>query len=265
MKPGIVPEVESDQLDLGPGDFQCTACRERKSLVPFEKRTDLDGLIYDLWLCRNCYVILNATHLRESQNSDFLAIQADTSHEFYAVDENFLLGIKTEIEADGFIGFLLAQYPECARGVLLDFGAGRGITAAAAAHHFEKVYAAELSLPTLTKVHSVMPLKHKVFPVGDYLSIDEKFDAVVSLHTLEHLPNLREVLDNIVERMNPGAALLFQVPLLRKDYLVCVHYTFFTEASCLALARDTGLECLGVWYDNNLDFLTCIMKKSDRA
>ena len=263
MKPGTVSVPDHDQLDLGPGDFQCTACLERKSLIPFEKRTDLDGVIYDLWLCRNCYAILNGTHLRESQNSDFLAIQADTSHEFYAVDEAFLEGITKEIEADGFVGFLLSQYPECKRGVLLDFGAGRGITSAAAANHFDKVYAAELSLPTLMKVHSAMPLRHKVFPVGDYLSIEEKFDAVISLHTLEHLPNLREILDNIINRMNPGGALLFQVPLLRKDYLVCVHYTFFTEASCLALARDTGLECLGVWYDNDLDFLTCIMKKPD--
>ncbi len=250
------------RVGSGTGDFACTACGEMHRLSPFEKRIDLDGMVYDLWLCLNCYMVLNATHLREARaGGSFLGQQAASSDEFYAVSPEFLSGVSEDVDRNGFIDFLIEQYPGVGRGTLMDFGAGRGITAAAAAKHFDKVYAVELTLNVLKQVHSVMPLKDKVFPTSDYLSISEPHDAILSMHVLEHLPNIREILDVLVSRLNPGGALFFQVPMLRKDYLVCVHYSFFNEASCRTLACNLGLEVVGVWFDNNFDFLNCIMRK----
>lgn len=259
-----IPRRQSLSLQeaRGTGDFVCTACREEFALAPFEQRADENGTIYDLWICLNCLAILNATHLRAiRQGADFRSWQSDSSDEFYAVDDAYLATVPDSIDTCGFIDFLLSAYPAQARGVLLDFGAGRGIVSGAAAKYFDKVYAAELSLNVLRKVHAAMPGRDRITTTDDYLSIADRFDAVASMHVLEHLPNMRDILDTLIERMNPGGSLFFQVPMLRRDYLVNVHYTFFTEASARALCRDLGLETVGVWFDHALDFLTCIARK----
>jgi 2-polyprenyl-3-methyl-5-hydroxy-6-metoxy-1,4-benzoquinol methylase len=218
--------------------------------------------MYDLWLCLNCYAILNMTHLRDAQAGNGVTeLQANSSDEFYALPDDFLANIPAQVDANSFIDFLLEQYPDCPRGTLLDFGAGRGITAGAAAKHFDRVYASELTMTILGQVHQRLPLRDKVILTRDYRSIPDRLDAVVAIHVLEHLPLMRDILDDLVERMNPGAALFFQVPLLRRDHLVCVHYTFFTEASCRALAHYLGLDLVGVWYAHDEDFLTCIASK----
>jgi hypothetical protein len=254
--------ADRSKLDRGVGDFACPACRETVALTPFERRTDVNNVIYDLWLCLRCHAVLNATHLREiAAGDEFAALQAGSSDEFYAVDEAYLNSVPAAIESNTFLDFLFQQYPECPRGVMLDFGAGQGITAGAGARHFDKVYAAELSLNVLKQVHAVMPLREKVIVTDDYLAIPDRFDLVTSMHVLEHLPHMRDILDNLVGRMNEGAALFYQVPMLRREYLVNVHYTFFNEASARALNEGLGLKTVGVWYDNNVDFLTCIARK----
>lgn len=252
---------------LGTGDFECTVCRERENLTPFERRKGVDSALYDLWLCLNCHVILNATHLRTAQADNAQdEIQAETSHEFYAVDEAYLANVSHAIDANGFTDFLFTQCPDMNRGTALDFGAGQGITSAAAAKEFGKVYAAELAQTTLRAVHEVMPQRDRVHLTDDYAAIPEPLDAIYAMHTFEHLPKLRDFLDQFVMQLAPGGAIFFQVPMLRSEYLVCVHYTFFTEAACRAMARELGLDLTGVWYAHDEDFLTCIMRKpSDEA
>jgi 2-polyprenyl-3-methyl-5-hydroxy-6-metoxy-1,4-benzoquinol methylase len=219
-------------------------------------------VVYDLWLCLGCGAVLNVTHLREAQaDGAFLDWQAESSDVFYSVTPEYLASVPAQVEADTFIDFLIGCCPECPRGTLLDFGAGRGITAAAAAKHFDRVYASDLSLKVLSKVHEVMPRREKVIVTNDHRTIPDRLDAVVALHVLEHLPFMRDTADDLIGRLNPGGVLLFQVPMLRNDYLVCVHYTFFNEACCRSFAHEAGLEVLGVWFDHELDFLTCIARK----
>jgi len=184
-----------------------------------------------------------------------------SSDQFYAVDDAFLENLQQSIDQNGMIDFMIQQCPDLKRGVLIDFGAGRGIIAAAASKWFDRVYAAELSLNVLRVVHGRMPNRDKIVLTNDFMSIPEGFDAIASMHVLEHLPNMRDLLDLLTSKLNPGGAIFFQVPMLRKDYMVSVHYTFFNEISARALARELGLTVTGVWFDTNLDFLTCIFRK----
>jgi 2-polyprenyl-3-methyl-5-hydroxy-6-metoxy-1,4-benzoquinol methylase len=78
---------------------------------------------------------------------------------------------------------------------------------------------------------------------------------------LEHLPDVKLVLDPFVSRLKPGGALFFQVPLLRNDYLVNTHYTFFGEPAARAACHRLGLAVAGVWYDEAKDLLTCIARR----
>src|SRR5436190_2564062 len=145
-----VENLKSKQA-RGTGEFACTICRERKALAPFEKRVDLHGNVYDLWVCLNCLGILNATHLKLAGDGSFLTLQAESSDEFYAIDDEYLGTVPRLIDEYGFTNFLLSVNPDQPCGVLIDFGAGRGILAGDAAKQFERVYAADLSLNVLSK------------------------------------------------------------------------------------------------------------------
>lgn len=246
-------------------DFACTACREETNLAPFEKRLDLNGRLCELWMCLNCHSVLNATDLRRIRSGDDdEPLQAMSSDQFYAVDEEFLDNIQKSIDEFGMIDFLIKQCPDLRRDVFVDFGAGRGLVAAAASKWFDRVYAAELSLNVLRVVHERMPNREKIILTDDFMSISEGFDVIASMHVLEHLPNMRDLLDLLVSKLNPGGAIFFQVPMLRRDYIVNVHYTFFNEVSARTLARELGLTVTGVWFDTNLDFLTCIFRKPEK-
>lgn len=254
--------ISPETLAMGHGDFECTICRERHAITPFEQRTDLDGIVHELWMCLRCNVLLNVKDLKQSQGNNVQdQIQSDTSEEFYRVGDDYLLNVAHQVDADGFTEFLFEKCPDLNPGIAMEFGAGRGITAAAAAKKFEKVYAAELTLKTLLQVHEHMPQRDKVVPTENFLDIPEKLDAIYAMHTLEHLPNLRDFLNHFEEMLAPGGVLFFQVPMVRREYLVCVHYTFFNEASCRAMANILSLKLVGIWFDHANDFLTCIMRK----
>lgn len=247
---GLIPKVK------------CTVCRETERLVPFERRLDCDGRECELWMCLNCHVVLNATDLkRHRAGSGDEALQAMSSDQFYAVDAAFLENIQESIDNNKMIDFMIEKIPNLSRGTLIDFGAGRGIMAASAAKFFDRVYAAELSLNVLEVVHASMPNRDRIILTDDFSAIPDQFDAIVSMHVLEHLPNMRDLLDQLVSRLNPGGALFFQVPLMRKDYIVPVHYTFFNEVAARTLASELNLSVIGVWFDTNLDFLTALFRK----
>lgn len=255
--------VERTMKSLGSAPkVRCTVCRETERLVPFERRLDSDGRECELWMCLNCHVVLNATDLkRHYSGAGDVALQAMSSDQFYAVDDEFLANIQESIDNNQMIDFMVKKIPDISRGTLIDFGAGRGIMAASAAKIFDKVYAAELSLNVLKVVHEAMPNRDKIILTNDFMGIEDRFDAIVSMHVLEHLPNMRDLLDQLVSRLNPRGALFFQVPLMRRDYIVPVHYTFFNEVSARALASELGLNVVGVWFDTNLDFLTALFRK----
>jgi len=242
--------------------LKCPACRESVNLTPFEERIDSEGNFYDLAICLNCLIIINATHLGKIYGGDeFLTRQSESSDEFYAVDKEYLDSVPEMVDAVKSFDFLFSMYPQNPTGVLIDFGAGRGILSASGARYFEKVYAAELSLNVLSQVHEVMPLREKVFLTQDFTSVPENFDCISCMHTLEHLPDIPGIFSVLVNKLNPGGSLYFQVPMLRRDYLVDVHYSFFNKPSARRFCESLGLIVVGIWFDLELDFLTCIAKK----
>lgn len=243
-------------------DVSCTVCRESKNLVRHELRADVDGRIVELWQCMKCHAILNMTDLkRVISGDDDRSIQAMSSDDFYALTPEYIKDIDSKVSENKMIDFLIEQVPDLNTGSLIDFGAGRGITAAAAARSFDRIYAVELTLNVLSEVHSHMPLRHKVSLHDSLASVPPGYDAIASMHVLEHLPNMRDLLEELINDLNEGGVLFFQVPMLRNDYIVSVHYTFFNEICAKYLANDLGMDMIGVWFDTNLDFLTCIMRK----
>jgi 2-polyprenyl-3-methyl-5-hydroxy-6-metoxy-1,4-benzoquinol methylase len=243
-------------------DLACPVCREKERLASFEQRLDADGRLTELAMCQNCHAVLNATDLRRVlAGEDDRSHQALSSDQFYAVDEAFLSDLQAQVDQNHMIDFLVEQVPDLKRGTLIEFGAGRGINAASAAKIFDRVYAVELTLNVLEAVHAHLVDKDKIILTSDFESIDEKCDAITSMHVFEHLPNLRDFIDIWVDKLRDGGVIFFQVPMLRRDYIVPVHYTFFNELCVRSLASEIGFDVVGVWFDSQLDFLTCILRK----
>jgi predicted TPR repeat methyltransferase len=240
----------------------CTICGEASHVVSFEMRKDVDGRLIDLGLCTRCHAVLNLTDLRaQGLGGGNRERQAMASDAFYEVDPQFIEGLPDAIDRHRMVEFLLEQMPDIHRGVMLDFGAGRGLLAASGAKVFERVHAVEMTLNVLMIVHAYMPGRERVILTDDFTTIGEGVDLIASMHVLEHIPDLKDVLGALVAKLNPGGALFFQVPMLRNDYIVSTHYTFFNEPAVRALAAEHGLDVVGVWFDTDLDFLTAILKK----
>lgn len=242
--------------------IRCPVCREAENIVPFEQRLDVDNRLIDLVLCKSCFAVINATDLHHAMHGDDNEPkQALSSDQFYAIDQQFLIRFNEIVKSNRMIQFLIEHVPDIARGTVLDFGAGQGINSASAAVYFKKVFAVDLSLTVLSVVHEWMENRYKIHITSDLQSIQEPLDLVLSMHVLEHLPNMRDFLDGWVDNLNPGGAIFFQVPMLKRDHIVSVHYTFFNEACVRTLAEQVGLDVVGVWFDPANDFLTSILRK----
>ncbi|MFW9899596.1 MAG: class I SAM-dependent methyltransferase, partial [Candidatus Thorarchaeota archaeon] len=83
------------------------------------------------------------------------------------------------------------------------------------------------------------------------LSIKDKFDIILMLHTLEHVHNPREILKDIYNHLNENGIIVIQVPLgcmrewksLKNPY---VHVNFFSEQSLYNCVRLAGLKVLHI-------------------
>lgn len=215
-------------------------------------------------MCLSCYAIINENDLVKAFEQDnYLQVQSDTSQNFYTVDESTISQLHEIVDSNkGICTFLLDVCPDLPRESFLDFGAGRGCLASAATSFFDRSYAAEINLKTLEACHPHLPNADRISITADYTEIEESFDAIASFHVLEHLPQMGKIVGEVVQRLRPNGAFFFQVPLLRSDYLVETHYTFMNELCARRLCSDVGLEVVGVWFDLDLDFLSCIARRT---
>ena len=219
-----------------------------------------DGRRYDLWSCLRCTAVINSTDLCGAAERA-PAIQSESSAEFYRLTDEVIAALPEEVAANrNLVSFLLDNCPDLGRAAFLDFGAGRGCLAAAATEAFNLALASELDLTMLQQLLPHLPNNERIRLVKDMGTLPP-LDAVAAFHVLEHLPDVKLVLGPVTAALKPGGALFFQVPLLRNDYLVHTHYTFFGEASARAACARLGLVVSGVWYDEALDFLTCIARR----
>ena len=75
--------------------------------------------------------------------------------------------------------------------------------------------------------------------VADISEVEGKFDFISIIHTLEHLPRPREMLDTIRDLMTDDGTLLIEVPI---DSIELAHPVTFTKKTFLKLLYDTGYQ-----------------------
>ena len=194
-------KVENNVLN----DLLATQSIELDSIELFSKHTrdkkDLEvkidknsGVIFipDYYIGHENYVdglYKNITHLK--------------FHEF----ENFEDQEDSERRVTQFKNFIFKKN-------ICDFGCGKGSFLRLANECASKVYGVEIQKNYLNLLK-----KNNINCVDDIQKFTTKFDTIFMFHTLEHLPNQIEVLNQIKNFIKPGGKLVVEVPHAN-DYLL---------------------------------------------
>jgi 2-polyprenyl-3-methyl-5-hydroxy-6-metoxy-1,4-benzoquinol methylase len=135
------------------------------------------------------------------------------------------------------------------KGSLLDYGCGVGVFAARASRAGWLVHGIELSEKARSLAKAKIP-RGEIAATRDELT-ESRYDAVTLFHVLEHLPDPKETLLWVRDRLQPGGALVVAVPNWQapdaKHYGaywaawdVPIHYWHFSKDAMQQLARETG-------------------------
>ena len=156
-------------------------------------------------------------------------------------------------------------------GKLLDIGCGNGAFIRAFASHYpdwmftgleldDRNQAAIESIPGVKRLH-----------VGQIGGLNERFDLIVLVHALEHMPNPVKYLSSCMEKLNLGGKILIEVPDLEKspfDILIadhCSHYSMETLLPVVTTAGFAPLKCSAGFIPKELTLLAYLdnSKKSN--
>jgi trans-aconitate methyltransferase len=120
-----------------------------------------------------------------------------------------------------------------AGGTMLDIGCGNGAFLRAFSQRYPDWQLAGLELSdrnraTIEAIPGVTQLH-----VGPLANVAQRFDLIVLIHALEHIPDPVAYLRSLTAHLNPGGRLLIEVPDLTSspfDILIADHTTHFTAA-----------------------------------
>lgn len=142
------------------------------------------------------------------------------------------------------VDFILKNVPIRDGGKLIDIGCGNGAalgTFSRALPHW-KLYGSELSdsaLPLLKRLPNFVEL-YTVEPN----QIDDRFDVVTMIHSLEHMPDPGQTLRDAAKLLAPGGSLFVEVPDVETspfDLIVADHLVHFSRDALGNLAARAGL------------------------
>lgn len=127
---------------------------------------------------------------------------------------------------------------------MLDYGCGRGPTAKAAAKKLPgwSIDGYDLDRRAEQDLKQI-PGFEQLF-TGDVADIPQKYDLIVLMHALEHIPQGADALRQLGQLLRPGGRILVQVPNRIAnpfDLVVADHATHFDRASLYRMVQNSGL------------------------
>ena len=162
-------------------------------------------------------------------------------------------------------------------GKILDFGCGKGDFLYNFAQQYNmvisnaaeksatkwKLYAYEQNDKNEKKVKNIVNLNK--FYSGDINTIDEKFNLISLLHSLEHIINPQQLLTSLREKLYEDSLLLIQVPSFKEnpfDLLVADHCNHFTIDTLSKLLFKSGYHIEYCKLTANNKEITLLAKKN---
>lgn len=152
----------------------------------------------------------------------------------------------------------------------LEYGCGLGRVTRWLAPHFESVCAVDISAPHLATADDYVRMQGLDNVVFRHLSTPEKLtelpqtDLIYSVIVLQHNPPpvIGFILRNLLKKLRPGGAAVFQVPTYKQGYQfevssylesqedgACIEMHVFPQGAVFALANELGVDVLEVMED----------------
>ncbi|HDP70433.1 MAG TPA: methyltransferase domain-containing protein, partial [Actinobacteria bacterium] len=135
---------------------------------------------------------------------------------------------------------------------ILDIACGSGFGSELLSRKAAFVLGVDYLKPYIKKARERYPGNDTLqFMVGDgqkflYLDKCEQFDLVVSLHTLEHVPDDRAMLSSLYNNLRPGGQLIIEVPLQCSRPLGIpinpYHLREYNKEQIICLAKEAGFQ-----------------------
>lgn len=244
--------------------IKCPSCGAYASLEHFQKQKDINNHDIDLTICRTCFAIVNTNAIVDFAESKNKFEQASSSEEFYSVDKSVIKSIEFRRKAAAdVIRFALKNLPQGFQsGRFADFGAGMGFMAEAAGQFFDESHAIEFNTATIKQLLPHFKNANKIRIHENLSEAPNGIDLLLSWHTFEHIIDVQQVLAEIVEKLAPNGAIIFQCPMFSPKHIVHTHYFLPNEHSCRVMCERAGLFNTIIWHDRDNEFITCLTHKN---
>lgn len=166
--------------------------------------------------------------------------------------------------SERIVDFLLSNGLIKESGKLLDFGCGNGAFLRAFRKEVDswQLFGLELDDRYRDLIEAIPETKLLTTPITE---IQDKFEAVVMVHALEHIPNPVSFLQEVHKILSTDGIILIEVPNFEKspfDILIADHSTHFTPAVLKNVVESAGFEVMTLAIDYVAKELSLAARKS---
>lgn len=234
-------------------NFKCQACKFFK-LLKIDKYTDLPRVTSDskpfskggnLFVCSNCGLVQKIPDTDWFNEINYIYLNYDMYHQSASVDQTVFDTVtnlprgRSEVLAINLIksGYL----PK--KGCLLDVGAGSGamLSAFGKVSNQWQLYGYDLDKRREESLATI-PGFEKLF-TENMENINQQFDLLTLIHSLEHFPNPIETLEILKKNIVSDGKIFIQVNNVEKmpfDLVVADHLCHFSPSSLSYLVNSAG-------------------------
>ncbi|UKL12902.1 class I SAM-dependent methyltransferase [Dissulfurimicrobium hydrothermale] len=244
---------------LAPRDFDVTFAADVSTLSALEKIGSLSGDSQEAMRAK-----FNPWGYMDMHPDEFSLEYLEPAPVYIAAQREELLATRRCHPENEFFGrdyagsryhFLASMIPPGLR--ILDIACGAGTGSHLLSQKAEFVLGVDYLEAYVNKARSRFSENDRLaFMVGDGQTFDFEgrkawFDMVISLHTLEHVPNDRLMLANLFRNLKPGGVLVAEVPLLMPRPLGVpinpYHLREYNHRDFLDMLRAAGFEIERIW------------------
>ena len=250
----MVAMMQSQKCDLvsAPRDFDATLAADIASIQVIKKISEIDSDS-----AQSARAKFNAFGYIESQPEKFNIRYAEPAPKYDANKCKAILNSKRSCPENEYFGrdysgsrynFLIDYIPEGAR--VLDIACGSGYGSNLMTNRAAFVLGCDYLDAYIETARSRFPENEKLkFIRGDGQNFLYQgggyFDTVVSLHTLEHVPDDYQMIHSLAKNLCPGGLLIIEVPLLAQRPLGApvnpYHFREYTLKEAVALVNHANL------------------------
>lgn len=182
----------------------------------------------------------------------------------FHVETGNVPALREKLAANFFLVDLLSEkFDRLDDKTYLEVGYGAGFALYAATSHFRHAMGIDLDDALIRTLCRELGFPPNLELQSDLGRLSRPADIAVLWHCLEHIPDCTRFIRALRDVLAPGGYILLQVPLLRRDAVIDVHFSFFGLTSLRNLFQCSDFDEIDYWFDHTRDFLAYMVRRSD--